>query len=206
MSRGATGRAKLFTAATNLSDAVCNREAMDDDELITRLTGGDDTALRELFTRHAPMLAARLRAVLPPSDVEDVLQETFLAVWKSAKTYRPQGTPEAWLWVIARNQAALLLRRRGPAALALLDVGPLAADPAESAAVRADLAAAAAAALGPPGCPERELWRLLYEEDRPVAEVAELMGVPEGTVKSRAHRARRLLRAALQGGPRCATR
>jgi RNA polymerase sigma-70 factor, ECF subfamily len=176
---------------------------MDDDELIASLAGGDDTALRELFDRHAPWLAARLRKALPPDDVEDVLQETFLAVWKNAKTYRPQGSPAAWLWVIARNQAALLLRRRGPAALALLDDGgPLAADPAESAAVRADLATAAAAALGPPGCPEREVWRLMYEEDRPVAEVAALMGVPEGTVKSRAHRARRLLRAALQGGPR----
>jgi RNA polymerase sigma-70 factor (ECF subfamily) len=41
----------------------------------------------------------------------------------------------------------------------------------------------------------------MYIEDRPVAEVAELMGVPEGTVKSRAHRARRRLRAALRGGP-----
>jgi RNA polymerase sigma-70 factor, ECF subfamily len=180
---------------------------MDDDELIARIARGDeaDTALRELFTRHAPWLAARLRVALLPSDVEDVLQETFLAVWKGARTYRPQGTPAAWLWVIARNQAALLLRRRGPAA-APLDpgegaVGAIAPDPAEAALVRADLAAATAA-LGPPGGPEREVWRLLYVEDRSVAEVAELMGVPEGTVKSRAHRARRLLRHALQGGDR----
>jgi DNA-directed RNA polymerase specialized sigma24 family protein len=83
---------------------------MDDDELIASLAGGDDTALRPLFARHAPWLAARLRRALSPDDVEDVLQETFLAVWKNAKNYRPQGTPEAWLWVIARNQAALLLR------------------------------------------------------------------------------------------------
>jgi RNA polymerase sigma-70 factor, ECF subfamily len=175
---------------------------MDDDELIAGLAGGDDTALRELFSRHAPWLAARLRTALPTGDVEDVLQETFLAVWRGAKSYRPQGAAGAWLWVIARNQAALLLRRRGPAALALLEEGgPLAADPAEAAAARADLAVAATTALGPPGCPDREVWRLLYEEDRPVAEVAELMGVPEGTVKSRAHRARRLLRAALGGAP-----
>jgi RNA polymerase sigma-70 factor, ECF subfamily len=49
------------------------------------------------------------------------------------------------------------------------------------------------------------VWRLMYEQDRPVAEVAELLGVPPGTVKSRAHRARRLLRAALrvtEGGTR----
>jgi RNA polymerase sigma-70 factor (ECF subfamily) len=172
---------------------------MDDDELIASLAGGDDTALRQLFDRHAPWLAARLRKALPPDDVEDVLQETFLAVWRNARNYRPQGTPAAWLWVIARNQAALLLRKRGPATVALLDEGGLFADHAEAATARADFEAAAAAALGPPGCPDRDVWRLMYEEGRPVAEVAELMGVPEGTVKSRAHRARRLLRAALGG-------
>ena len=172
---------------------------MDDDELIASLAGGDDMALRQLFDRHAPWLAARLRKALPPDDVEDVLQETFLAVWENAGTYQPRGTPAAWLWVIARNQAALLLRKRGPATQALLDEGGPVSDPAEAAATRTDLDVAAAAALGPPGCPDREVWRLMYEEDRPVAEVAELMGVPEGTVKSRAHRARRLLRAALGG-------
>jgi RNA polymerase sigma-70 factor (ECF subfamily) len=172
---------------------------MDDDELIASLAGGDDMALRQLFDRHAPWLAAWLRKALPPDDVEDVLQETFLAVWKNAGTYQPRGTPAAWLWVIARNQAALLLRKRGPATQALLDEGGPVSDSAEAAATRTDLDVAAAAALGPPGCPDREVWRLMYEEDRPVAEVAELMGVPEGTVKSRAHRARRLLRAALGG-------
>ena len=172
---------------------------MDDDELIASLAGGDDTALRQLFDRHARWLATRLRRVLPPDDVEDVLQETFLAVWKNAGTYQQRGTPAAWLWAIARNQAALLLRKRGPTPQALLDEGGPVSDPAEAAATRTDLDAAAAEALGPPGGPDREVWRLLYEEDRPVAEVAELMGIPEGTVKSRAHRARRLLRAALGG-------
>jgi RNA polymerase sigma-70 factor, ECF subfamily len=184
---------------------------MDDDELIARIASGDSdgTALRELFSRHAPWLAARLRTALPPSDVEDVLQETFLAVWKGAGTYQPRGAAGGWLWAIARNQAALLLRKRGPAAepLNLDEAGEsIAHDPAEAVLTRADLNAATAA-LGPPGAPEREVWRLLYEEDRSVAEVAELMGVPEGTVKSRAHRARRLLRSALgtrtaQGGAR----
>ena len=88
---------------------------MNDDELITRLAGGDDTALRELFGRHAPLLAARLRAVLPATDVEDVLQETFLAAWRGAGSYRAEEKAGGWLWGIARRQAALLLRRRGPA-------------------------------------------------------------------------------------------
>ena len=88
---------------------------MDDDDLVARVAAGDDTALRELFGRHAPWLAVRLRAVLPAADVEDVLQETFLAAWRGARGYRPQGACGGWLWGIARRQAALLLRRRGPA-------------------------------------------------------------------------------------------
>ena len=174
---------------------------MDDDQLIARAGRGDDAALRELFRRHAPWLAARLRTVLPAADVEDVLQETFLGVWRGAKKYRPDGAG-GWLWGIARRQAALHIRRRGPLLAELPAAAPVAAtgvDPAEIALVRADLAAALTA-LGPAGSPERDAWQLLYLEDRPVAEVAKLMGVPAGTVKSRAHRARRLLRSALQDG------
>ena len=165
---------------------------MDDDELIAALAAGDDTALRELFTRHAPWLAARLRAALPPPDVEDVLQETFLAVWKGAAGYRPRGTPQAWMWVIARNQAALLLRRRGPVTEPLEETPHADLDPAEAAIVRADITAAL-------NSPEGQVLRLMYVEDRPVAEIAALLGVPAGTVKSRAHRARRMLRAVLGG-------
>ena len=178
---------------------------MGDDELIAAVAGGDDTALRELFSRHAPWLAARLRAMLPAADVEDVLQETFLAVWRAAGGYRaarPEGAAGGWLWGIARRQAAALLRRRGPATAALPEgctAERLAdSDPAEAALARAELGRALAA-LGPDRAPEREAWRLLYLEDRPVADVARLTGVPEGTVKSRAYRARRLLRAALRG-------
>jgi RNA polymerase sigma-70 factor, ECF subfamily len=165
---------------------------MDDDELIAALAAGDDTALRELFTRHAPWLAARLRAALAPPDVEDVLQETFLAVWKGASAYKPQGIPQAWIWVIARNQACLLLRRRGPATAPLDETHQAGLDPAEAAVARADIAAALS---GPDG----ELLRLMYIQDRPVAEIAAILGVPAGTVKSRAHRARQMLRATLGG-------
>jgi RNA polymerase sigma-70 factor (ECF subfamily) len=129
---------------------------VDDDELIAAMAGGDDAGLRELFSRHAPWLAARLRRVLPAAEVEDVLQETFLAVWRGAGAYRPgdPGSAADWVWEIARRHAAL--------------------------------------------GPDREAWRLMYVEDRPVAEVAELTGAPWGTVKSRAHRAGQQLRAALR--------
>ncbi|MFJ8582261.1 RNA polymerase sigma factor [Micromonospora sp. NPDC093277] len=173
---------------------------MENDELIAAMAGGDDTALRELFSRHAPWVAARLRAVLPAADVEDVLQETFLAAWRGAGGYRLEGAG-GWLWGIARRQAALWLRRRGQPEASLSAVGvthePQTADPVEAALSRLELADAVEA-LGPVGSPQRETWRLMYVEDRAVAEVAELMDVPEGTVKSRAHQVRRLLREALR--------
>lgn len=175
---------------------------MDDDALIAAVAAGDDTALRELFGRHAPWLAARLRQVLPAADTEDVLQETFVAVWRGAARYRPAGAAGGWLWGIARRQAALYLRRRGPAAMELpelLTAGGAAGDPAEAVLPGVALAAAARA-LGPDGSPEREVWRLVFVEDRPVAEAAAVLGVPVGTVKSRAHRVRRLLRDALRPG------
>ncbi len=173
---------------------------MDDDELISAMADGDDTALRELFARHAPWLAARLRPILPAAEVEDVLQESFLAVWRGAAGYRPEGSPGGWLWGITRRQAALWLRRRGPDGLPLAAMTGLgvehAVDPAEAAVSRAELAEAVRA-LGPDGSTTQEVWRLMYVEDRPVTEVAGLMGIPEGTVKSRAHRVRQLMRAVL---------
>ena len=186
---------------------------MDDDELIDRLAGGDETALRELFGRHAPVIATRLRALLPAADVEDVLQETFVAAWRGAGGYRAraEGSVGGWLWGIARRQTAMWLRRRTRdgtfhAAATGLDPAELDAaidramveDPATSAASRIDLDTALAA-LGPADGPEREIWRLLFVEDRPVAQVAAMTGVPEGTVKSRAHRVRKSLRTALAG-------
>ncbi len=172
---------------------------MDDDGLLGMLARGDDGALRELYARHARWLAVRLRQALPVDAVEDVLQETFVAVWRGARRYRPDGRAEAWLWGIARRQAALWVRRHGyphprpPESPAELSTDP---DEAEVAAVRLDLAAALAE-LRPD---DRDLVRLLYLEDRPVAEVADRLRLAEGTVKSRAYRVRRLLRAALGGG------
>jgi RNA polymerase sigma-70 factor (ECF subfamily) len=54
--------------------------------------------------------------------------------------------------------------------------------------------------LGPPGSPDRDVWQLLYVEDRTVADVAARTGVAAGTVKSRAFRVRRVMRRALRGG------
>ncbi len=172
---------------------------MDDSALVQAIARGDDLALRELFERHAPWLAVRLRRSLVPDAVEDVLQETFIAVWKSARSYRGEGEVGAWLWGIARRQAAMWLRKRGRPEVGLALDAPGSEDPASLAASKADLERALAT-LGPSGSEQRELVRLLWEEGRSVAEVAAHLGIPEGTVKSRVYRLRRLLQAALEGG------
>ncbi|HEX5166492.1 MAG TPA: RNA polymerase sigma factor [Thermomicrobiales bacterium] len=167
---------------------------MNDDELIAAVGAGDQMALKLLFERHAPWIAGRLRRTLPVDAVEDVVQETFIAVWRGAGSFAGGSEVGGWLWGIARRQAVNWLRKHGRIAP---DVWPVeASDPANAAITRVDLQRAAAT-LGPE---ERELLRLLYVEDRPVAEVARELDIPAGTVKSRANRLRRTLRAALGMG------
>lgn len=167
---------------------------MDDVTLITAVGAGDHAALRELFERHAPWLASRLRRVLPAHAIEDVLQETFIAVWKNAGSYRGSGDVGGWIWGIARRQAALWARKhhRSEPVWEPLEI----TDPATTATLRADIERALDT-LGHADAPQRKLARLVFIEDRPMAEVASILGIPAGTVKSRVFKVRRLLQQAL---------
>lgn len=170
---------------------------MHDDQLLSAVAGDDQVALRELFDRHAPWLASRLRRSLPAEAVEDVLQETFIAIWRSAGRYQGRGEVGAWMWGIARKQAAMWLRKQGRPAASLQPRD--AEDPGATAARTVDLAGALEV-VGPEGSEQRELVRLVFIEDRSVAEVAAHLGIPPGTVKSRVYKVRHLLQAALRQG------
>jgi RNA polymerase sigma-70 factor (ECF subfamily) len=172
---------------------------MDDDGLMAAVANGDHVALREVFTRHAPWLAARLRRLLPANAVEDVLQETFIGVWRGAGGYQADGRLGAWLWGIARRQAALWARQNGHADVTAEPA--VSADPATIAITNVDLDRALAT-LGPAGNEQRELVRLVFVEDRSMADVAAHLGIPTGTVKSRVYKVRHLLQAALRQGGR----
>ena len=176
----------------NQKHSRCDRLVeMRDEELIAAVGAGDQMALKELFERHAPWIAGRLRRTLPVDAVEDVVQETFIAVWRGAGSYAGGGEVGGWLWGIARRQAVNWLRKYQRVAPELLPAD--AVDPATVAVTRVDLEQAVAT-VGPEG---RELIRLLYVEDRPLVEVARALDIPAGTVKSRAFRLRRTLQAAL---------
>lgn len=182
---------------SRIAQGTAASPVMNDEQLIIAVVGGDSTALRALFEQHAPWLAARLRRVLPAEVVEDVLQETFIGVWRGAKQYKGEAALGAWIWGIARRQAALWARKHGQREIAW---APEAVeDPVSIATFKVDLDRALDT-VGPVGGEQRELARLLFVEDRPVADVAQALGIPEGTVKSRAYKLRRLLRAALGRG------
>lgn len=170
---------------------------MGDEHLIQAVSEGDHKALRELFDRHAPWVASRLRRSMPAHAVEDTLQETFIAVWHGSKGYRADSAPGAWIWGIARRQAAMWARKNGRPEPVL---EPAASeDPSTAAASSADLERALNT-LGPEGAEGRELARLILVEDRSVADVASILGIPQGTVKSRMYKVRRLLRSSLLQG------
>lgn len=171
-----------------------------DRDLLRFIAGEDERALRAFYERHAPWLAVRLRRNLPVSAVEDVLQEAFLAVWRSASRFDGGGEPAAWLWGIGRRQAALWLRRHGQFTEAFDDAreatraGPN--DTAHEALTRLDVQQAFAAS-GPPGSPGHDLARRVFIDQQPLGDIARDLDIPPGTVKSRIFALRRQIRAAL---------
>lgn len=169
----------------------------DDDALIAAIAEGDERVLRVLYERHAPWLAVRLRRTLAASAVEDVLQETFLAVWKGAGRYQQTGDVGAWIWGIGRRQGATWARKHGRPTLALELLGERPgreADPADEVAHRNEIERALAA-VGSTGAINERIARKALVEGRPLTEIADEMQVPLGTIKSRLHRIRKTLRA-----------
>jgi len=190
-----------LTIQLHSPEAPTDRTSWSDDDLMLAIANDDELALRVLYERHAKWIATRLRRSLPVSAVEDALQETFLAAWRGAARYGRTGEVGAWLWGISRRQAALWGRLHGRPDLALDEGTPLAQptgssdDPAQVAIRRIQIQQAFAAS-GPDGSPSRELARKLFLEDRSLGDIATDLKIPVGTVKSRVHKLRQVMRAA----------
>ncbi|MGH3926645.1 MAG: RNA polymerase sigma factor, partial [Pseudonocardiaceae bacterium] len=84
-----------------------------DGDVLGAVAGGDREALRVLYDRHAPWLTVRLsRRCADPDVVDEVVQDTFLAVWRSAGRWRGSGEVGAWIWGIGMRRLVDVLRRR----------------------------------------------------------------------------------------------
>jgi RNA polymerase sigma-70 factor (ECF subfamily) len=171
------------------------------DALLARIATGDEDAfarLCDLFT--GPVLGEALRHLTDRAAAEDVTQEVFLRIWRNAHRFDAQrGRAEAWIATIARNAARDALRRRGAAPVDELgDAVDPAADPVSEVAdaSQALQLQAAVAALAPGS---REVIELAYWQGLSQVEIAERLGIPLGTVKTRTRRGLALLAESLEG-------
>jgi len=165
-----------------------------DEQLLGRIASDDREAFAALYERHAGrILRFAMRIVRTPHLAEEVLQETMMVVWNEADRFEGRSKATTWILGIARNLSHNLLRReaRGTRELDPPAVGEDPGPPAE----RAVLIDAAVARLSPR---LREVLHLVFYEELTLREVAEILGIPEGTVKSRMHHARKTLAKELQ--------
>jgi RNA polymerase sigma factor (sigma-70 family) len=178
-----------------------NLDAVDEEELVRRTADRDRPAFDELYRRTSPWLAVRLgRRCADPDIVADVLQETYLAVWRAAGTFAgsaASGSAVGWLWTIAANRLVDAFRRRARQAQApavhAQTVAPAAEDEVMAGRIGHDLERA----LVVLPAELRQVLRAMVLDGLSVRETSLLLGVPENTVKTRARRARIALREAL---------
>jgi RNA polymerase sigma-70 factor (ECF subfamily) len=167
-----------------------------DEELMVQLQAGSESALETLVERwRAPLFGFLVRRS-PPADADDLFQETWLRVVRARRRFDPRRRFSTWLFQIANNLCRDRFRRGGVAARARAVLAEAPAPGAPDPSLRIDLARRLAA------LPERlrEVLVLRYYRDLGESEIAELLGVPAGTVKSRLHAALRALRETESGG------
>ena len=182
-----------------------------DAELVTRLRQGETAAFADLYERHAVRLYNLAnRMVSNATDAEDVLQDVFLLVHRKIGGFKGESTLGTWLYRLTMNQCLDYLRSKaakmGQATDSLdEDDGwerhrAPAASAAEMSVTRLDLERAIEQL--PPGC--RAAFVLHDVEGFEHRQIAEILGVAEGTSKSQVHKARLRLRSYLTGGPAAA--
>ena len=165
-----------------------------DEELLTLIDQQDIAAYEQLYDRHAQtVFGLILRIVRNQTIAEEVLQEAFWQVWKSAAQYRNQGAATAWIFRIARNRSLDELRRQKVRPQAAEHVEVEAAvrnsgshhQSAEYEAERQLNAERIQFVLGEIPVEQRTCFELAYFDGLSQREIAEEINVPVGTVKSR---------------------
>jgi RNA polymerase sigma-70 factor (ECF subfamily) len=153
------------------------------DEALERLLDGYE---QKVFRMAVAMLRDRGRA-------QDVTQDVFLKLWRALPSYDGRAALSTWLYTIARNTCLTAVRAeayRRPA-------GDIRTFERHAESIRPENIALRSAIERLPEV-QRTILTLFYFEDRNIAEVASLLGIPEGTIKSHLHRARRALSVLLE--------
>jgi RNA polymerase sigma-70 factor (ECF subfamily) len=176
-------------------------QATSDEALIGRIASGDRLAMQVLFARHhVRVYRFVLRLVRDEWKAEDLISEVILDVWRQADRFEGRSTVSTWLLAIARFKALSALRRKpdeeldDESAAAIEDD----ADDPEVALAKKDRSAVIRKCLTGLSAEHREIIDLVYYHEKSVEEVAEIVGIPQNTVKTRMFYARKKLGEMLQ--------
>lgn len=185
-------------------------DAASDAELVARAAAGDSRAFETIMRRHNRLLFRTARSVLQnDEDAEDAVQQAYLQVFRALATFRAEAQLSTWLVRITLNEAFGRLRRH-TAEVVPLDSALEGAEAAtetwmdknphgqpESAALRGELRRVIEARIDKLPEAFRTVFVLRALEERTVEETAAVLGIPEGTVRTRFFRARSLMREGL---------
>lgn len=169
-----------------------------DRDVLQRIADGDALALRVLHTRHATPLYRFLVGLMKSEmQAEEVVNETFLDIWRKADTFRGDANANVrtWLFAIGRNRALSRMRKKQDAPLdeGVAEAIPDAADPAVVALAKLEKAEKLRGCIQLLKPAMREVIDLVYYQEMSVSEVADVLGIPEGTVKTRLFHARKAM-------------
>lgn len=184
-----------------------------DQEIVALARGGEETAYRELVRRYErPLFSLLYRMVRDRELAEDLAQETFVKALNAIESYRPEYKFSSWIFKIANNAAIDHLRRRELDTLSLegsphaetpeaieataLQIGDRQESPLDEVEAR-ELGGEIEAAIAKLRPEYRSCILLRHVEGRAYEEIAEILGLPLGTVKTYIHRARNELRREL---------
>jgi RNA polymerase sigma-70 factor (ECF subfamily) len=187
--------------------------ALTDQEVVLRARSGQESAYRELIRRYErPVFALLFRMVRDRELAEDLAQETFVKALNAIDSYRPEFKFSSWVFKIANNAAIDHLRRRELDTLSLdgsphaetpeamqataLQIGARQETPLDTVEAK-ELGSAIEAAIGSLRPEYRSCILLRHVEGRAYEEIAEMLNLPLGTVKTYIHRARNELRLSL---------
>jgi len=173
-----------------------------DEELLQLVADSDRWAFEALYHRYlSPIYGLALRKLRDRTQAEEVVQEAFTSVWRSAESYRPErGSAGGWIYTVARNAVVDRLRRNGRVETVseLPDLPSAESGPYEQA-ERSDTAWRVHRALEELNANEREVIELAYWSGLSQSEVAAYLGQPLGTVKTRTRNALARLAEVLEG-------
>ena len=170
--------------------------AASDEVLIGRIAKGDRLAMQVLFARHqVRVYRFVLRLVGNQAMAEDLISEVFLDVWRQADRFEGRSAVSTWLLAIARFKALSLMRRKPDEELDEEMAGAIEdrSDDPEVSVQKKDKSAALRKCLEVLSPEHREVIDLVYYHEKSVQEVAEIVGIPEATVKTRMFYARKRL-------------